>query len=190
MPLLECVQRSPEWYAARDFRVTASTAAGCLGLDPWSGPFATFNVITRRTKKDVNAYMRWGGEKEETARRSYEIETGNIVTETGFWVHPEFSWLGASPDGLVGENGLLEAKCPSNGLPELIPTHHEIQCIVQMACTEREFVDYYAWMPTGTPFLARLKRDLDQERYLLIRLKDFYDRYIFPDVAPPRRRPT
>ncbi len=190
MPLLVPEQRTPEWFDAHLWRITSSNAAGTLGIDPWDGPLATFNAITGKTKKNDNPAMKWGRENEQKARMAYEVETGNVVRETGFWVHPEYDWLGASPDGFIGEDGLVEIKCPKNRLPESVPSHHEIQMMVQMLVTGRQWCDYWVWMPDAKPFLCRVKRDLEQEKYILFRLKEFYDCYVFPDVAPPRRRPA
>lgn len=188
MPLLPHKQRSPEWYSARKGKITASSAAGCLGLDPYDGPLATFNKITGKTTTDDNKHMAWGREFESKAREAYECLSGHFVTETGFWVHDLLPWLGASPDGLIGGDGLVEIKCPSK-IPTAIPEHHTIQMIVQMACTGREWCDYFVWVGQEE-YCCRLHRDVDHEHDILLRLEDFFQAYIFHDIAPPRKRPV
>ncbi len=188
MPLLPCDQRTPEWYAARKGKLTASLAAAVLGLDPYTGPLAAFNRITKGTPQEDNKHMAWGREFEGPAREDYEVMSGHLVTETGFWTCPSLEWLGASPDGLIDADGLVEIKCPSV-IPEQIPIHHEVQMRVQLACTEREWCDYFAWSQNGN-LCRRVLRDDNKERVLLKKLEDFYESYIRPDIAPPRRRPT
>lgn len=188
MPLVQVEQRTEEWLEARKGKITASLAAACLGLDPYTGPLSAWNQITGRTaKKASNYYMEWGNQHEAHARAQYEIETGNVAMLTGFWVHPTLPWLGASPDSLVGDDGLLECKCPAEPVTE-IPKHHEIQMRIQMTCTGRDWCDYFSWTQKGA-FLGRVERNDSEEVHLLNALEAWYRQYILPDVAPPRRRP-
>jgi putative phage-type endonuclease len=186
--LLPCKQRSSEWFEARRGKITASVVAAILGCDPHMGQLGTFNAITGRTVKKDNPYMAWGRKSEAEARAAYEVHSGNFVAETGFWLHDDLPWLGASPDGLIGADGLCEIKCPSV-IPTAIPAHHDLQMLVQMACTNRDWVDYFAWSQEGE-FYRRVLRDSDREREVLFLLEDFYMQYVAKDVAPPRRRPT
>lgn len=188
MPQLPFEQRTPEWFAARKGKITASVAAAVLGIDPHTGPLSAFNQITGRTTKEDNRYMAWGREFESSAREAYEVLSGNFVSETGFFIHDDLPWLGASPDGLAGTDGLVEIKCPSV-LPTEIPPYHDIQMLVQMACTNRDWCDYFAWSQEGE-FCRRVLRDCDREREVLFLLEDFYMAYIAKDTAPPRRRPV
>ena len=104
-----------------------------------------------------NVATDWGHQHEDEARTEYAFATGNAVTETGFHLHPEHDWLGASPDGLVGSDGLVEIKCPyklrdadtvPDGLLELDSQHlywHQMQC--QMAVLDRAWCDFAVWCP-------------------------------------------
>jgi putative phage-type endonuclease len=187
MPLLQLEQRSPEWLEARKGKITASLAAACLGFDPYRGPLAAFNDIKGVKKQVENKHMAWGTEFEAEARNAYECVSGNMVSETGLWVHPEYPWLAASPDGLVGAEGLCEIKCPIR-LPTEIPMHHSIQMIVQMACTGRSWCDYFVWRQDGH-FLQRIERDEgDGEVKWLGLLENYYRTYIETNSPPPRRR--
>lgn len=115
-----------------------------------------------------NAATEWGTANEDEARTTYAIETGCAVTETGFHLHPEHDWLGASPDGLVGRDGLVEIKAPfklrdADAVPdELLALNnrhlywHQMQC--QMAVMGREWCDFAVWCP-GDIRVRRFERD-------------------------------
>ena len=113
--------------------------------------------------------MQWGTEQEPFARAAYEAHTGVIVEETGFHSHPTIEAAGASPDGLVGEDGLVEIKCPNTAthidtlLDEFIPIKYFCQMQMQMVCTGRKWCDFVSFdprMPEGAQlFVQRLNRD-------------------------------
>src|SRR3954471_16664442 len=63
-----------------------------------------------------NAAMEWGTHTEPFARAAYEAPRSFMVDETGFLLHPMVAWVGGSPDGLVGTDGLVEIKCPHNSV--------------------------------------------------------------------------
>ncbi len=182
MPLLCPDQRSPEWYAARKGRITASTAAACIGQSPWDGPLAAFNTITGRSEKPVNVHMQRGIDHEQDALLAYECDTGNLVTPTGLWVHPKFDWLAASPDGLVGADGQVETKCPEFLAHDWVPPQYLVQVAVALACTERAWCDFYELASDGGTFLRRVPRMQAYEDWLLGQLEVFWhgwDGYYF-----------
>jgi putative phage-type endonuclease len=188
MPMLKLEYLSEEWFAARKGKVTASLAAACLNVGP-NGWLSAFNAITDTTQRaPTNWQMRWGIEHEQHARADYEVETGHLVWPGWLWIHQDHPWLSASPDGLVGTEGVVEIKCPQT-LPTAVPPHHEIQCRIQLACTDRFWCDYFAWGQSGH-FLHRIKRDLTIETDLLARLEAFWKTYIKPGIPPPRRKPA
>ncbi len=187
MPLLVKGQRNEEWLTARSGRITASLAAACLGLDKKTGPYSAFQEIMGRHKKKVYQAMQWGTDHEQACISAYEVVSGNIVQPTGFWVHPELPWLGASPDGFVGKDGLCETKCPGR-LPVEVPGHHLIQMAVQMAVCDRAWCDYFCRDPQEQTFLRRMHRDKEAEGKLIFKLFEFYQLHIKCDVPPPRRR--
>lgn len=184
MPLLDFPQRSPEWFDTRRGKVTASVAAAILGVGP-NGQLWAYNQICGEGQPD-NKHMAWGREHEGEARAAYEIHSGLFVVETGFWVHPTQDWLGASPDGLVGAEGLVEIKVPGE-IPTEVPAHYEIQMRVQLACTERSWCDFFAWNHAGE-FCQRITRDLKQEEEIIAQLRDFYHHYILTNTPPKRKR--
>lgn len=185
MPAMQAEQRSPEWLAARRGRITASTAAAILGMNPHEGPLAAYNKIQGVTEL-TNKHMAWGVEFEKRAIACYEIETGNIAHTCGFWIHEEHNWLGASPDGTVRADGLVEVKCPSV-LPESIPLHHRIQMLMQLECTGRKWCDYFSWAGDDKTFLARVWR-CRGALTLIKRLHAWYDLYVVHQTPPPRSK--
>lgn len=184
MPLLVTDQRSEGWFAARKHRITASVAAGCLGLHPNMSRQEAWRRCLGTQKESSNRFTDWGLRSEEVTKREYEVETGNIIEPTGFWVHPVYDWLGATPDGLISTDGCFEGKALAS-LPEVVPVYHRIQMIVQMIVTERAWCDYFAWTPNGT-FLQR--RHLQGQAGLLRRLEAFYRTYVLTETEPPRKK--
>jgi len=109
----------------------------------------TGDIVTKYT----TGAMQWGTDTEPAAKAAYELETGRLVTEIGFVDHETIEFLGASPDGLIGSNGLIEIKCPTTSthletiISGEIPTQHYPQMILQAACTGREWVDFVSFDP-------------------------------------------
>jgi len=136
------------------------------------------------SKEGENKHMAWGKEFENDAVAAYECETGRFVEPTGFWVHPIHKWLGASPDGVVGHDGLVEVKCPGK-LPEAVPINYRVQMIVQLAVTGRKWCDYYAWTHDGT-FLRRVYPAGTEG--LIRKLMAFYEEFVLTGVEPPRKK--
>ena len=117
----------------------------------------------------TNAAMNHGTEFEPFARASYEIKYGVIVEECGFIKHPEIEWTGASPDGLIGDDGLIEIKCPNTAthidylLKGVVPAKYQPQMLWQMACTGRKWCDFASFDPRMPKelqlFVVRFGRD-------------------------------
>jgi len=155
-------QRSEEWYAARLGKVTASRLSDVLATIKTGEAAARANyrielVAERLTGKSTpgftSAAMQWGVDCEPMARSAYETETGLIVTEVGFVDHPTIEMTGASPDGLVGDDGLIEIKCPDTKThietltSKKAPSKYIPQMQWQMACTGRQWVDFVSFDP-------------------------------------------
>lgn len=155
-------QRSPEWVAARLGKVTASRVADLMAKTK-TGPSASRQnymadlIVERLTGEQAehfqSAAMVWGTEIEPLAREAYSFITAQDVTETGFVLHPSIADFGASPDGLVGEDGLVEIKCPATAthietlLTETVPAKYITQMQAQMACTGRAWCDFVSFDP-------------------------------------------
>ena len=155
-------QRTEEWFAQRLGKVTASRVADVIaktktGASASRDNYATQLILERLTNKQAefysNAAMQWGTETEPMARQAYELKRGVFVDEVGFIDHPTIDMSGASPDGLVGKNGLVEIKCPESKthmeylLNGKAPAKYIPQMMWQMACTGREWCDFVSFDP-------------------------------------------
>ena len=171
-------QRTEEWFAARLGKVTASKVADLMaktksGYSASRDNYMAQLVVERITKTKAESYsnaaMDWGTAQEPFARAAYEAFTGFMVEEVGFVQHPTIEWAGASPDGLVGNDGLVEIKCPNTAtmidtlLKGKVPQKYYIQMQMQMACTQRAWCDYVVFdsrMPAKAQlFVKRVARD-------------------------------
>lgn len=174
----DCDQRSAEWFAARLGKATASKIADIIATTK-SGPsasrknYAAQLVAERLTgvpaETFTNAAMQWGTETETDARDAYRQHSLNEVKECGFVDHPTIAMSGASPDGLIGDDGLLELKCPNTAthietlLGGSVPGKYRTQMLWQMACTGRAWCDFASFDPRLPKemqlFVQRVNRD-------------------------------
>ena len=131
--------------------MTASNFAAAIGVNPYISRQKLYReIIGEEPPFEGNDMTAYGTEHEPDAVFAYEAHTGALTEETGFWVHPEHDWLGASPDRLVGDAGLLEAKCKFSGeLWETVPGHYMAQIQGQLVIANRLFCDFVSWSPTG-----------------------------------------
>lgn len=174
------IQGSPEWFAQRLGKVTASRLVDVLAKVKAGEAAARANyraelVAERLTGKVAegfsNAAMKWGTDCEPLARAAYEAEFGLLVEEVGMVQHPTIANTGASPDGLVSTGGLIEIKCPETKahidtlLSRAAPAKYIPQMQWQMACTGRAWVDFVSFdprMPSDLQlFVCRVLRDDD-----------------------------
>ena len=155
-------QRTPEWIAARAGKVTASRVADVVaktksGYSTSRANYMAELLCERLTGKASDffqsAAMQWGTETEPMACTAYESRSGNLVTATGLVVHPQIEMAGASPDGLIDDDGLIEIKCPMTAthidtlLGGSVPGKYVIQIHWQMACTGRKWCDFVSFDP-------------------------------------------
>ena len=187
-------QRTHEWFAARLGKVTASRVADVIAKTK-TGPsasrenYATQLVLERLTNKQAESYtnsaMQWGTETEPMARQAYELKRGLFVNETGFVDHPTIEMCGASPDGLVGADGLIEIKCPNSAthmetiLTQKVPAKYIPQMMWQMACTGRNWCDFVSFDPRFPEnlqiFIERVTYDPTYVRMLELEITQFLD---------------
>lgn len=155
-------QGTPEWAEARLGCVTASRVADMIARTKtgWGASRANYmaQLVSERLsgvaiEGYTSAAMQWGIETEADARIAYEFRTGATVEEAGFILHPTIAMCGASPDGLVGADGLVEIKCPNTAthidtlLGSSIPDKYQVQMLWQMACTGRAWCDFVSYDP-------------------------------------------
>lgn len=186
-------QRSDEWFSARLSKVTASRINDVMSTLKSGGESAsrknyrTQIVVERLTGQKAESYtngaMQWGTDQEPFARQAYEFFTGNDVVEVGFIDHQTITMTGASPDGLIGTEGMIEIKCPNTAthidwlLAGTVPAEHLKQMQWQMECTDREWCDFVSYDPRLPVdlqlFIVRCERDdvlLNEIRAAVIKL--------------------
>lgn len=183
-------QRSPEWFEARRGKLTGSNIGAALGVNPWKKQDDLIRQMAREyhgaeSEFVGNVATEYGTAHEHLALLDYEMRTGVTVTDCGFFVHPEFDWLGASPDGLIGDNGLIEIKCPYGLRNEANPEfkslaeqpHYYAQVQIELACTGRQWCDFYQWTPNGE-VLEVIDYDAQWFDENLPALEAFYKRFL------------
>lgn len=185
MPEIE--QNSPEWLALKAGKFSASRASALMAKGRGGQPSATrANLIAdiaaermtgRYTEGFKNGAMERGNIVEQEARDAYSFEMGVAIETVAFVEHPTIANCGASPDGLVDAEGLVEIKCPTASARHLEAltrgahaVEHNLQCQFQMMCTGRQWVDvvsYYPDFPSGLQ-LAITRVDRDDEKIIEI----------------------
>ena len=158
-------QRTEQWYADRLGHATGSRASDILaGKDTQARRGYLTQIVTERLtgrQQDgyINADMQRGIDIEPIARAAYQASR-ELVDEVGFVRHPTIQWFGASPDGLVGDDGLIELKCPrstthldywQSGKP---PAKYVPQMLAQLSCTRRKWARMRAASSLGTTGLV------------------------------------
>jgi len=183
-------QRSPEWYAARMGKLTGSNVGAALGLSPFKTPEALIRQMVREhhgaeSEFIGNVAAGYGTLHEPLALMDYLGKTGNLVEEVGFVVHPHFDWLGASPDGLIDDDGLVEVKCPFGLRNDETPKfktardqpHYYAQMQLELACTGRQWCDFYQWNKHADS-VERVHVDAQWLDENIPKLREFYERYL------------
>jgi len=187
-------QRTEAWHLQRLGKVTASRVADVIAKTK-SGPsasrenYATQLVLERLTNSVGEAYsnaaMQWGTDQEPNARNAYELKMSTFVKEVGFIDHPIIDMSGASPDGFVGEDGLVEIKCPNSSthidtlVSQKIPAKYLPQMQWQMACTGRKWCDFVSFdprMPENLQlFVKRIEFEAQYVKMLELEITEFLE---------------
>lgn len=152
------IQGSQEWHESRIGMVTASRISDVVAGGRGATRAAYMNEIITTMLTGVqddytNPYMEWGIEHEPKARQLYELLHGVEVEEVGFIKHPSIERTGASPDGLVGDDGMVEIKCPASKthsqflIDQKINRKYQLQMLWQMECTGRKWCDFVSYDP-------------------------------------------
>ena len=159
---MNSLQRTPEWIAARRGCLTASSVADILpgktgkyrdSRDTLMNILVAERDSGRARESFTSNAMLWGIEHEDEAREEYEVQTGELVDLVGFMLHPDIPFLGASPDGLVGQDGLIEIKCPTPATQikyiraGVVPEEYRPQILLQLIVTGRRWCDFVSFDP-------------------------------------------
>lgn len=190
-------QRSAEWFAARLGCVTASRVKDVMASGRGGAPSATrknymMELLCERLTGQQSGpdpsnkpAVQRGVELEPFACMAYEADKGLMVVETGLVMHPSIPGFGASPDGLVGEDGVLEIKCPNTAThiatmqSERHDPQYEWQMLAQMACTGRAWADFVSYddrLPEPLQYVChRFERDFKRIREMESEIKAFLE---------------
>jgi len=172
-------QLSPEWFAQRCGKATASRISDIVAKTKTGYSTSRTNymaqlVVERMTNQVAESYtnaaMEWGIENEAFARAAYEAKSGNMVDQVGSIDNPSVPMSSASPDGLIGNDGCLEIKCPNTAthidtiLGEPIAKKYYDQMQWQMRCANRDWCDFVSYdprMPSHLQlFIKRVERNI------------------------------
>ena len=188
-------QRSDEWFAARLGKVTASKVKDVMAKGRGGAPSATRQnymmqllcerLTGKREEGFTSAAMQRGTDLEPIARSAYEFSAGVMTVETGLIDHPSIAGFAASPDGIVGSDGLLEIKCPNTAQHIAViqsgahDSAYEWQMLAQMACSGREWVDFVSFddrLPEELQYACfRFNRDEKRIREMEAEVKHFLE---------------
>ena len=175
----EVEQGTPEWFALRLGKVTASRIKDVIattktGYSTSRDKYMTQLLLERITNTVAESYtndaMTWGTEQEPFARAKYEGLASTLVEQVAFVNHPTIPMSGASPDGLVMDDGLVELKCPMShthleSILGGIYDQYMPQVQWQMAVTGRSYTDLCSYDPRFPEHLQlvvkRIPRDYD-----------------------------
>jgi putative phage-type endonuclease len=171
-------QGTEEWFTIRIGKVTASRVADVIAKtktgysatrDNYMAQLICERLTGLKGESFTNAAMQHGTDTEPLARAAYEALRDVLVDEVGFVPHPTIEMAGASPDGLVGDDGLLEIKCPNTAthietlMSKVVPGKYNTQMQFQMACTGRQWCDFVSFdnrLPEMFQlFVTRVPRD-------------------------------
>jgi putative phage-type endonuclease len=173
-------QGSEAWFAMRLGCATASRIVDIMAKTK-TGPSASrvgyaAQLVAERLTGNVepsfsNAAMAWGTATEPHARNAYSFRQDVDVAQVGFIPHPTIMHSGASPDGMIGDDGMLEIKCPNTAthvdtlLRGTVPAKYVVQMQWQLACTGRAYCDFASYDPrlpeTMRLFVRRVPRDAE-----------------------------
>lgn len=173
------IQGSSEWLESRMGKVTASRVKDVMAQGRGGAPSASrrnymMQLLCERltgTREEgfTSAAMQRGTDLEPVARSAYEIDKGVMVTEVGLVAHPAIIGFAASPDGLVGADGLVEIKNPNTAQHIAVmqsgkhDSQYEWQMLAQMSCTNRDWVDFVSFddrLPDQLQYVCfRFERD-------------------------------
>jgi putative phage-type endonuclease len=180
------IQRSDEWFATRAGKVTASciykvmarTKTG-FGADRanYMAELVTERLTGVPASSFSNAAMQWGTDQEPNARMAYGERIGDMPVEIGFVPHPTIEMAGASPDGLVGFDGMVEIKCPNSATHiatlrgDGIDRKYLYQMQWQMACAERLWCDFVSYDPRLPDSMALHIQRVERDPELIVGLE-------------------
>jgi putative phage-type endonuclease len=178
---------SPE----REGRLTASVFANAIGVGYDSRQKLWRQVTGREEKFAGNSATEWGSDNEHHAISAYEVATGEIVQSAGgkqgFVISASHDWLGCTPDGFVGSDIVVEAKCPASmQVYGKVPDHYMPQVQGQLFITGRKLGHFVCWTPEGLE-VHEVPFDEEYWHVCIFALSEFYSCWK-SDLEPPKRK--
>ena len=171
MKIYNFEQRTEDWYNIRKGKMTASNAdtiiANGKGLETYIYNLMAEYYSSAEKENYINADMQRGIDLEPEARLEFEFYTDLDVQEVGFVEYNDF--IGVSPDGLVGDDGLIEIKCPNDSiyfkllLSNNIKPEYIAQMQMQMYVTDRQYCYFVSYNPNFEKSLYIKKISRDEE---------------------------
>ncbi|PPC95205.1 MAG: exonuclease [Methylotenera sp.] len=157
----EILQKSEDWHQLRCGKWTGSKFHDVLAKKKDGKPTQKredliWDIATERIQgyqpSGMTSYsLKWGNDNEPLARQSYEIKTGEFVEEIAFIKHPKYDFVGVSPDGLIGSEGMIEIKSPSSPKVHLqrwidgVPDEYVAQLQGGLWVTGRKWIDFISY---------------------------------------------
>lgn len=194
MSSLTIEQGTPEWHAMRCGKVTASRIADVLREGRSGKPSASRarymgEIVTERltgvsTESFRSADMQWGTDTEEQARDAYAFAHGFTLQKIAFVDHPTIEMCGASPDGLINDDGLAEFKCPASHthietlLTDKVSGDYIKQMQWQMACTGRQWCDFVSFDPRMPVEMSLYRKRIDRDETQIAQMEEAVSNFL------------
>eukprot|EP00741_Cyanophora_paradoxa_P009487 tig00000144_g9189.t1 len=170
---MDLQQGSAAWHAARREKLTASNFAAACGINPWKSRarlWAELSGIAEENNFD-NPALTYGHDYEPLAVSIYKALNDNVdIQHTGLHEHKEMPFLAGSPDGLIGNDRILEVKCPYKGeLYDSVPTYYMTQLQGLLDITGRDWAELFCFTPlrVQTWYVRRDERYIELMRRCL-----------------------
>ena len=200
-------QRSPEWYLQRENAITASDLPTVLGENSYKTPWTLLVDKCNANPKPFvgNSATQWGTHYEDIAIEKYSERYSKEVLSFGLLIHPEYQWLGGSPDGITRDGILLEVKCPVSRkiIMGEVPHHYRSQVLLNLEICDLEVAHFIEFIPgkSDNDFIlnvVEILRDREWFARELPKIKEFWDSVLFyrregiqkhPKYRPPKAKP-
>jgi predicted phage-related endonuclease len=187
MRVIDCVQGETSWYLARlgiptsscFDKIITTTGKRSASREKYMYQLSAERIAGRTEETYQSAAMLKGVETESEARQLYEVISGKSIVQVGFCVTEGDFIVGASPDGLIDDDGLLEIKCPkpethvSYLMENKLPTEYFLQVNGQLFVTGRAYVDFCSYYPGIKPFIIRVEPNKQFQSILAVELQNF-----------------
>lgn len=138
----------------------------------------------RATEHYVTDAMLWGIEHEPIAREEYGMARGCDVDPGKFAIHDRMKWFGSSSDGLVGEDGCIEIKCPTSlthlqwVIDGVVPDEHIDQMKAAMSCYNRQWCDFISYDPRMPKDLRLFVRRLERDEPMIVEMEQEVEKFL------------